>query len=78
MDSHAWWSALCKTYLPTDGRREFEKLKRGLLPGDTVVVTKLDRNEPGHFVGPDPAVQSKPVEPGHLPPIELDEESCLL
>jgi DNA invertase Pin-like site-specific DNA recombinase len=27
----------------TDGRREFEKLKRGLLPGDTVVVTKLDR-----------------------------------
>jgi DNA invertase Pin-like site-specific DNA recombinase len=27
----------------TDGRREFEKLKRGLLRGDTVVVTKLDR-----------------------------------
>jgi DNA invertase Pin-like site-specific DNA recombinase len=27
----------------TDGRREFEKLKRSLLPGDTVVVTKLDR-----------------------------------
>jgi len=27
----------------TDGRREFDKLKRGLLPGDTVVVTKLDR-----------------------------------
>jgi DNA invertase Pin-like site-specific DNA recombinase len=27
----------------TDGRREFEKLKRGLPPGDTVVVTKLDR-----------------------------------
>ena len=27
----------------TDGRREFEKLKRGLLPGDTIVVTKLDR-----------------------------------
>src|SRR6187397_2415203 len=27
----------------TDDRREFEKLKRGLLPGDTIVVTKLDR-----------------------------------
>jgi DNA invertase Pin-like site-specific DNA recombinase len=27
----------------TDGRREFEKLKRVLLPGDAVVVTKLDR-----------------------------------
>lgn len=27
----------------TDGRREFEKLRRGLLPGDTIVVTKLDR-----------------------------------
>ena len=27
----------------TDGRREFEKLKRLLLPGDAVVVTKLDR-----------------------------------
>ena len=27
----------------TDGRRELEKLKRGLLPGDTIVVTKLDR-----------------------------------
>ena len=24
-------------------------------------------NEPGHFVGPDPPVQSKPIEPGHLP-----------
>jgi DNA invertase Pin-like site-specific DNA recombinase len=27
----------------TDGRREFEKLMKALLPGDTVVVTKLDR-----------------------------------
>ena len=27
----------------TDGRREFEKLKRVLLPGDAIVVTKLDR-----------------------------------
>jgi DNA invertase Pin-like site-specific DNA recombinase len=27
----------------TDGRREFDKLKRVLLPGDAVVVTKLDR-----------------------------------
>jgi DNA invertase Pin-like site-specific DNA recombinase len=27
----------------TTGRKEFEKLKRALLPGDTVVVTKLDR-----------------------------------
>jgi DNA invertase Pin-like site-specific DNA recombinase len=27
----------------TDGRREFEKLMRALVPGDTVVVTKLDR-----------------------------------
>ena len=27
----------------TGGRREFEKLKRVLLPGDAVVVTKLDR-----------------------------------
>jgi DNA invertase Pin-like site-specific DNA recombinase len=27
----------------TNGRREFEKLKRVLLPGDAVVVTKLDR-----------------------------------
>ena len=27
----------------TDGRKEFEKLMKGLLPGDTVVVTKLDR-----------------------------------
>ena len=25
-------------------------------------------NEPGHFVGPDPAVQAKPIEPGHLTP----------
>jgi DNA invertase Pin-like site-specific DNA recombinase len=28
---------------PTDGRREFDKLMRALSPGDTVVVTKLDR-----------------------------------
>jgi DNA invertase Pin-like site-specific DNA recombinase len=27
----------------TFGRREFEKLMKALLPGDTVVVTKLDR-----------------------------------
>jgi DNA invertase Pin-like site-specific DNA recombinase len=27
----------------TNGRREFEKLMRGLVPGDTVLVTKLDR-----------------------------------
>jgi len=27
----------------TDGRREFEKLMKVLVPGDTVVVTKLDR-----------------------------------
>src|SRR5262249_20702190 len=27
----------------TDGRREFEKLKRVLIPGDAVVVTKVDR-----------------------------------
>src|SRR5215475_16726 len=27
----------------TNGRREFEKLMKALLPGDTVVVTKLDR-----------------------------------
>jgi DNA invertase Pin-like site-specific DNA recombinase len=27
----------------TDGRRQFEKLMRELLPGDTVVVAKLDR-----------------------------------
>jgi DNA invertase Pin-like site-specific DNA recombinase len=27
----------------TDGRREFEKLMKALLPGDTVYVTKLDR-----------------------------------
>ena len=27
----------------TNGRREFEKLMRGLVPGDTVAVTKLDR-----------------------------------
>jgi DNA invertase Pin-like site-specific DNA recombinase len=27
----------------TDGRREFDKLKRAVLPGDTAVVTKLDR-----------------------------------
>jgi DNA invertase Pin-like site-specific DNA recombinase len=27
----------------TNGRKEFEKLKRALLPGDTVVVVKLDR-----------------------------------
>ncbi len=27
----------------TNGRREFEKLMKDLLPGDTVVVTKLDR-----------------------------------
>jgi DNA invertase Pin-like site-specific DNA recombinase len=27
----------------TNGRREFEKLLKALLPGDTVVVTKLDR-----------------------------------
>ena len=27
----------------TNGRREFDKLKRVLLPGDAVVVTKLDR-----------------------------------
>ena len=27
----------------TDGRREFEKLMKALTPGDTVVVTKLDR-----------------------------------
>jgi DNA invertase Pin-like site-specific DNA recombinase len=27
----------------TTGRREFDKLKRALLPGDTIVVTKLDR-----------------------------------
>ena len=25
-------------------------------------------NEPGHFVGPDPTVQSQPIEPGHFPP----------
>ena len=25
-------------------------------------------DEPGHFVGPDLAVQSKPIEPCHLPP----------
>ena len=25
-------------------------------------------NEPGHFVRPDPTVQSKPIEPGHFPP----------
>jgi DNA invertase Pin-like site-specific DNA recombinase len=28
---------------PTTGRSEFERLKRALLPGDTIVVTKLDR-----------------------------------
>jgi DNA invertase Pin-like site-specific DNA recombinase len=27
----------------TTGRSEFDKLKRALLPGDTIVVTKLDR-----------------------------------
>ena len=27
----------------TDGRRQFEKLMKELLPGDTVVVAKLDR-----------------------------------
>ena len=27
----------------TNGRREFEKLLKALLPGDTVVVVKLDR-----------------------------------
>lgn len=27
----------------TDGRPEFAKLQKVLLPGDTVVVTKLDR-----------------------------------
>ncbi len=27
----------------TTGRKEFDKLKRALLPGDTIVVTKLDR-----------------------------------
>ena len=27
----------------TDGRRQFEKLMRELLPGDIVMVTKLDR-----------------------------------
>jgi DNA invertase Pin-like site-specific DNA recombinase len=27
----------------TNGRREFEKLMKALVPGDTVVVTKLDR-----------------------------------
>ena len=27
----------------TDGRKEFDKLMKALLPGDTVVVTKLDR-----------------------------------
>jgi DNA invertase Pin-like site-specific DNA recombinase len=27
----------------TNGRREFDKLMKALLPGDTVVVTKLDR-----------------------------------
>jgi hypothetical protein len=25
-------------------------------------------NEAGHFVGPHPPVQSKPIEPGHLSP----------
>ena len=25
-------------------------------------------NEPGHFVGPDPPIQCKSIEPGHLPP----------
>ena len=25
-------------------------------------------NEPGHFVGADPAVQSQPIESGHFPP----------
>ena len=25
-------------------------------------------NEPGHFVGPDPSVQRKPIQPGHFPP----------
>ena len=25
-------------------------------------------DEPRHFVGPDPTVQRKPIEPGHLPP----------
>ena len=24
-------------------------------------------DKPGHFVGPDPTVQSEPIEPGHLP-----------
>jgi DNA invertase Pin-like site-specific DNA recombinase len=28
---------------PTNGRRQFEKLMKDLLPGDTVVVAKLDR-----------------------------------
>ena len=27
----------------TNGRREFERLTKALVPGDTVVVTKLDR-----------------------------------
>ncbi len=27
----------------TDGRKEFKRLMRDLLPGDVVVVTKLDR-----------------------------------
>jgi hypothetical protein len=27
----------------TDGRKEFKRLMKDLLPGDTVVVTKLDR-----------------------------------
>src|SRR4029077_14764365 len=27
----------------TDGRKEFKRLMKALLPGDTVVVTKLDR-----------------------------------
>jgi hypothetical protein len=32
-------------------------------------LLKVQRiNEAGHFVRPDPPVQSKPIEPGHLPP----------
>ena len=41
--------------------RQHFRLKAG-----TDFLQRVD--EPGHFVGPDPAVQREPIEPGHLAP----------